>query len=60
MVLHLVAIEGQRTHHRGGQVVGAVAFGDGSRHDGADVTLRFRAVSWRVCQTGATTASTSS
>ena len=41
MVLHLVAVAGQRPHHRCGRVVGSVAFGDGPRHDGADAALEF-------------------
>ena len=40
VVLHLVAITGQCTHHRGGWVVRAVAFGDDPRHDGPDATLK--------------------
>ena len=60
VVLDLVAVAEQRQAHRGDRVVGAVAFGDGPRHDGADAALSLRAVSRRVCHTGNTTASTSS
>ena len=41
VVLDLVAAAGQRPAHRDGRVVGAVAFGDGPRHDGADAAFEF-------------------
>ena len=41
VVLDLVAVAGQRPADRGGWVVGAVAFGDGPRHDGADAAFEF-------------------
>ena len=41
VVLYVVAVAGQCPHHRCGRVVGAVAFGDGPRHDGADAAFEF-------------------
>ena len=41
MVFDVVAVAGQRPHHCCGGVVGAVAFGDGPCHDGADAALEF-------------------
>ena len=41
MVLHLVAVAGQRPHDCGGGVVGAVAFDDGPCHDGTDAAFEF-------------------